>query len=333
MNHVIEKDVVTESPLTQRYSPHTLGLFCLALTLVTWSFGPSISANVSTHPLVSTFLRMTGAAIAQWIICTIIKRRPTLQLLKQALLPGALFCLNNTLFFFAVHQSSVANATLLVSLQPVVVILLAKPLFGEVVHRRDIVCTLIALSGAGFAILAANSNKKGHPTTVIGVLTALASMLAFCGYFLIAKHQNTKMKGDPPHPLTYMTTIVTAAAITSLPFVIFTGHASDLAHITATQSKWIGLVIAVPTLGHLGVTYAHRHVEATLSSLILLIQPVSSAFVAWWMLHQRVVIQQVIGAVIVISAIGVVTIRRQNAANPRTPASKAPESELVATGI
>lgn len=292
-------------------SPYVLGLVCLSITLVTWSFGPSLSARVTTHPLVSTFVRMTAAAILQWAISLAIGKPPTSAMLRKTFLPGALFCLNNVLFFFAIRHASVANITLLVSLQPVIVIILAKPLFGEIVRTWDVVWTLVALGGAAFAILGSNSSGKTTRTTSVGVSIALSSMLAFCGYFLLAKHQNSHNDHEPPHPLTYMTAIITAAAITSAPFLVLSGHAPAVAHITFTQGKALAFVIVVPTFGHLSITYAHRHVEASVSSLVLLIQPISSALVAWWLLGQHVVLSQIVGGAVVICAIAAVTLGRR----------------------
>jgi drug/metabolite transporter (DMT)-like permease len=290
---------------------HTLGMVCVGITIVSWSFGPSLSARVTSHPLVSTFVRMTAAAVLQWGISIAIGKPPSFAILKRTFLPGALFCLNNVLFFFAIQRASVANITLLVSLQPVLVILLAKPLFGEVVRKFDVVCTLIALGGAAFAILGANSGGKTTRTTLFGATIALGSMLAFCGYFLFANYQNAHQTDEPPHPLTYMTAIITAAAITSAPFLVITGHATGVAHLTRSQLSALAWVVVVPTLGHLAITFAHRHVDASLSSLTLLIQPMSSAFVAWWLLGQRVVVEQIIGAIVVIIAIAAVTLRRR----------------------
>jgi drug/metabolite transporter (DMT)-like permease len=232
--------------------------------------------------------------------------------LKKTFLPGALFCLNNVLFFFAIQHASVTNITLLVSLQPVVVILLAKPLFKENVTRFDVICTLIALGGAAFAILGANSGGKTTRTTLLGTVIALCSMLAFCGYFLLSKYENARNTTTPPHPLAYMTGIITAAAITSAPFMLLTSHLSGVVHLTAKQAQGLAWVVVVPTVGHLSITFAHRHVEASLSSLMLLIQPMTSAFVAWWLLGQRIVVQQLIDASIVIGAIAAVTLRRRS---------------------
>jgi drug/metabolite transporter (DMT)-like permease len=302
---------------------HLLGMAALGLTLLVWSFGPTLSAKVSTHPIVSTFVRMTGAAAIQWLIAVALRIAPSKEMLRRAFLPGALFCVNNILFFVALQNANVANATLLVSLQPVVILFVAKPLFGEEIRVWQVVCTLIALGGAALAVLGGNATAQTRPTTVLGAAAALGSMLTFCGYFLISKRANSRPGHEPPHPLTYLTAVITGSAITSVPFLAFTGHAHEVRNVTGTQAKALALVIIVPTLGHLSLMYSHRHIDASLSSLVLLIQPISSALVAWWMLGQKVVRAQIIGGAIVVGAIAAVTIRRPERATERETESRA----------
>jgi drug/metabolite transporter (DMT)-like permease len=301
----------TRSPVQSTRPPvHTLGMAGLGLTLLVWSFGPTLSAKVSTHPIVSTFIRMTGAGFVQWVIVLAMKIPPSKAMLRRAMLPGALFCLNNVLFFLSLQNASVANATLLVSLQPVVVLFVAKPLFGEEIRAWQVICTLIALGGAAVAVLGGNSAAKAHPTSALGAVAALSAMVAFCGYFLISKKANSLPGEVPPNPLTYLTAVITSSAITSIPFLLLSGHTSQVVHLTAPQAKALALVVVIPTLGHLSLMYTHRHINASLSSLVLLLQPISSALIAWWLLDQRIVAIQVLGAAIVLSAIAAVTIRR-----------------------
>jgi drug/metabolite transporter (DMT)-like permease len=300
------------SARTSRPPLHTLGMAGLALTLLVWSFGPTLSAKVGTHPIVSTFIRMTGAGIIQWAIVLAMKIPPSKAMLRRAMLPGALFCVNNVLFFLSLQNASVANATLLVSLQPIVVLFVAKPLFGEEIRVWQVICTLTALGGAAIAVLGGNSAGKARPTTLLGAVAALSAMVTFCGYFLISKKANSTAGEAPPHPLTYLTAVITSSAITSIPFLLLSGHASQVAHITPTQAKALALVVVVPTLGHISLMYTHRHINASLSSLVLLLQPISSALIAWWLLDQRIVGIQVVGAAIVLAAIAAVTIRRSS---------------------
>jgi drug/metabolite transporter (DMT)-like permease len=214
------------------------------------------------------------------------------------------------LFFLSLQNASVANATLLVSLQPVVVLFVAKPLFGEEIRVWQIICTLVALGGAAIAVLGGNSAGKARPTTLLGASAAIGAMVAFCGYFLIAKKANSRTNEAPPNPLTYLTAVITSSAITSIPFLLLSGHSSQVTHLTGTQAKALALVVLVPTIGHVSLMYTHRHINASLSSLVLLLQPISSALIAWWLLDQRIVAIQVVGAAIVLAAIAAVTIRR-----------------------
>ena len=309
----------------------TLGMVSLLVVLVTWSFGPPLSSRVTTHPLVSASFRMTVAAVLQWILVAVMGKLPSWALLRRSLVPGALFCLNNILFFAALRNASVANTTLLVSLQPVVVMFLAKPLFGEVVRLWDVAWTAVALAGVAFAIIGANAGHPAKRTTWLGACFAIASMLAFCGYFLLAKRENSAADRQPPHPLTYMTAIVTGSAITSWPFLILGGRVGEAVHINRTQVSALMLVVLVPTIGHLFMTYAHRHIDASVSALVLLSQPVTTGLAAWWMLGQRVVLAQVIGGAVVVVSIAMVTLRRRRLAGIAT-AERLLVAESVSTG-
>jgi drug/metabolite transporter (DMT)-like permease len=296
------------------------GLLSLLVVLLTWSFGPTLSKQVTTYPMVSTSVRMVVAALVQWLICAALGIVPTKKLLRSAMVPGALFCINNTFFFFALQHASVANTALLGSLQPIVVLFAAQPLFGERVTAWDLSWTIVSLAGAAVAVIGANAGSQTVRTSALGAGFAIASMLSFCGYFLVGKlhnshnsrnSRNSNRSEGAPNPFTYMTAILTWSAATSIPFLVLSGHVTDVAQITGQQALRLALVIVIPTIGHVFLTYSHRHVDASVSSLVLLIQPISSAFVAWWILQQQIVAAQLIGGFIVVAGIAAVTIRRR----------------------
>jgi drug/metabolite transporter (DMT)-like permease len=255
---------------------------------------------------------MIVAASVQWMICFAFGIAPTRKLLRSAALPGALFCINNTLFFFALQHASVATTSLLSSLQPIVVLFLAQPLFGERVTAWDVSWTIVSLLGAAVAVVGANAGAQTVHSSALGAGLAIASMLAFCGYFLVGKLHNSHQTDAAPNPFTYMTAILTWSAITSIPFLLFSGHVGDVARITRDQMVGLALVIVIPTIGHVFLTFSHRHVDASISSLALLVQPISSAFVAWWLLQQQVVFAQLVGGLIVVAGIAAVTVRRRS---------------------
>jgi drug/metabolite transporter (DMT)-like permease len=310
-DEVILSAVSAQAPQRKTINP-SFGLLSLLVVLVTWSFGPTLSKQVTTHPIVSTAVRMVVAAVLQWAICIAFQIAPSRKMLRSTMLPGALFCVNNTLFFFALQHASVATTTLLVSLQPIVVLFVAQPLFGERVTRWDVSWTVVSLAGAAVAVLGANAGAKTVHTSLVGAGLAIASMLTFCGYFLVGKLHNSHLTDAAPNPFSYMTAIFTWSALTSVPVLVVSGHAVEVPRITRHQFVGLALVIVIPTIGHVFLTFSHRHVDASVSSLALLVQPISSALIAWWILHQRVVYAQLIGGVIVIAGIAAVTLRRRS---------------------
>jgi drug/metabolite transporter (DMT)-like permease len=290
-----------------------LGPASLLLVVITWSFGPTLSKQVTTFPVVSTSVRVIVAALVQWVICAALRITPSRAVLKSAALPGALFCVNNMLFFFALKHASVATTVLLASLQPIVVLFVAQPLFGERVTKWDVGWTLVSLGGAAVAVLGANAGAHTVHTSNLGAGFALASMLAFSGYFLLGKLHNSHHTDAAPNPFTYMTAVLTSSGLTSIPFLLLSGHVKDVAHITRHQAFGLSLVIVVPTIGHVFLTFAHRHVDASVSSLVLLVQPITSGLLAWWILRERLVQAQLVGGLIVIVGIAAVTLRKRNA--------------------
>ncbi len=297
-----------------------LGMLSLVGVLATWSFGPTLSKQVTTYPIVSSTLRMLLASSVQWLICLALGIAPSRRLLARAAIPGALFCVTNILFFFALQHASVLTTTLLGSLQPIVVLFVARPLFNEQVTMWDVSWTVVSLLGVGVAVFGANRGGTAVPTSLLGAVLGVASMLAFCGYFLAGKVQNSHSTEPPPNPFTYMTAILTSSAITSLPFLFLSGHAGDVPHISRHQAFGLALVTVIPTIGHVFLTFSHRHVDASLSSLILLVQPITSALIAWWILGQRVVPAQGLGGLIVLAGIAAVTLRRRSRAPLFEPA-------------
>ena len=299
------------------------GLAGMALVLLFWSFGPALSKRVGTPPLVTVFYRMWLAAIFHWALALALQRAPDWATLKRTALPGALFAGNIVAFFYALHHASVANVTLISSLQPVVVLFVAGPLFGEKLKRWDVGWTIVALVGAVVAVLGSNNshNSKTH-TTAFGVVLSMVSLMTFTGYFFLSKRASAAGATQQAlPPITYMAGVLTASAIVVTPISLIGSKSGQMTDIHPRDVVWILLVVAVPSAGHLLMSWTHRYVPVSVSSLALLIQPVSAALAAWAINHQPVVVAQAVGAAIVITALAAVVSRRQAAAPVAAPVS------------
>ena len=85
-------------------------------------------------------------------------RRVTMQHVRQALVPGVFFGLNLATFFFGATHNSVANAALIGSLSPFLIVPIGARLFAGVHQPRALVFALVAFGGAAMVLLNAPPN-------------------------------------------------------------------------------------------------------------------------------------------------------------------------------
>jgi drug/metabolite transporter (DMT)-like permease len=89
-----------------------------------------------------------------------------------------------TMFFSAVKLTSVAVATVIGALQPVLVLFVAGSLLGERVGRRMVAWTALAIVGVVVIVIGAGVPAGDER---LGDLLAVGSMVCWAGYFVASK--------------------------------------------------------------------------------------------------------------------------------------------------
>ena len=94
------------------------------------------------------------------------------------------------LFFSAVQETSIANATIIGALQPLLMLAVAGPLFGErpAVDRRA--WGLVAVGGAAIVVLGGDG---GGANSADGDLLAVGALVAWTAYFVSTKTARTQL--------------------------------------------------------------------------------------------------------------------------------------------
>lgn len=296
----------------------------LLLVLLFWSIGPSLSKRVATPALVTVFYRMWLAVPLMWTMAASAGQRPRLSVLRVTAAPGAMFGINLLFFFSALHHSSIANVLMVSSLQPAVMLFVSKPLFGSVIRLRDVGWTAVAVAGAVFAVLGSDASSRSTKTSALGIMLSVGAMLAFTAYFALSKMARGNVgEAAAIHPLTYMAGVVFCAAVVVTPVCVLSNRHGELTKLTMVDVGWLVLIVSVPSMGHVVMTWCHRFIAANVSSMVLLIQPVTSALVAWPLNGERITWQQCAGAVVVLA--GVAGVIRGGSGSPAV----APTAEVA----
>ncbi len=221
------------------------------------------------------------------------------------LIAGACFACDLSAWHWSIKLTTVANATLLANLAPVFVTLGAWLWMGERVSRAYLVGLLLALTG--LLLLSGASFSLGTSYLLgdaLGVLTAV-----FYGAYILSISR-LRRRLSTARIMSYTTLI---ASVILLVFTLASGE--PLLGLSARA--WL-VLIALAWLSHAAgqglITYALAHLPASYSALVLILQPVTAALLAWWLFAESLGGMRIVGALIVLAGIAIASRRSRGTA-------------------
>lgn len=277
-----------------------LGTLAAASAVLVW--GASSVAIKQVHGLTGVGVacyRIWLGAVMVTAVFTMTGGRVSRALLRASLWGGLAFSADLVLFFCAVQETSIANATIIGALQPVLVLAVASRLFGERARATEVVWGGVAVGGTALVVLGGDG---GGANSTFGDLLAVAALVSWTAYFVFtkaARHHLTAFE--------YLTGMAIVAAIAVLPLpLLFDGT------LRATDTNgWLTIVyltVMNGLLGHFLMSWAHAHVTLLGLSLLTLGIPVVAAAAAWALIDEPLVAVQVVGIAVVLAALGLVSL-------------------------
>lgn len=264
---------------------------------MSWGFGGVLVKLMSISGLSLAFYRLWFGFLLMLAIVVVARRLPTLDDLRRAAPAGMLFGINVVFFFTAVRLTTVANANLIGALQPAIVLMVAGPLFGEKVRFRSAIWTAVSIVGVAIVIVGGAGSPAWNPS---GDALAVCAVLTFTGYFLISKHVRASVG-----TLEYMAGVQFFAALIVTPIALVPSGRVDVLE----RLDWAYLAIIVFGTGigaHILVNWAHRYVDVSISSLMMLLVPVVAGVAAWVILDESLTAVQIAGSMVTLGAILVI---------------------------
>jgi drug/metabolite transporter (DMT)-like permease len=277
------------------------------IAVIAFGFGPIIVKDSGFEALAFAFWRIWLAGTVYVCVLYARGRRLSVQTFRTAAPGGVAFGLDLALFFSAVQLTSIANATLIATLQPIPLMIIGQIWFGERVRTSDVAWTAAAIGGVIIVVIGSQGSATGNLT---GDLLAAVAMLAYAGYFVATKQaRRTLDTGE------YMAAMMLVAGIVMTPLVLLSGQ--SLVPDDGLRT-WLLVVamVAVPGTGHVLNNYALKYLPLLVVALLTIAAPVVSIVLAWLILDESLVLIQVIGIIIVIgslSAYNVLRTRRTSA--------------------
>lgn len=201
-------------------------------------------------------------------------------------------------YLIAVDLTGAGIATLIaLCLPPVMVALLAAPLLGEKPGLLTIIALIAAI--AGTAMLVISDMDTSGRLRLAGILMALLAASVYTGFTLTSRYSSA---GTPVFTTAFICFFT--AAIILLPVVLITGGFNGIEKLEMRHWLMIAVIGIVPTcIGYLSFFAGMKTTPATLSSIIVTLEPLFVALLAWLLLDETLGPVGITGAVILTTAV------------------------------
>jgi drug/metabolite transporter (DMT)-like permease len=286
-------------PTTDR---RTAGILATTVGVTIWGASSTMVKSIDGIDAVGiSFHRLViGAA---FLVLVFLARggRITVPMLRTSALGGIAFGLDIVLFFSALRETSVANATVIGALQPILLAPIGVRLFGEELGRRVVVWSIVAVGGTAVVVLGATGVPEW---SLRGDLLAAGALLSWTAYFVASKRARTQLS-----TLEYFTGLSVVACVVVAPYALVVG--ADLS--PAGPGDWFTIVAVTVfsgALGHVLLNWSHEHVPLQVISLLTLLVPVVATAGAVLFLDESVSALQWFGMAVVVASLAVVVLER-----------------------
>jgi drug/metabolite transporter (DMT)-like permease len=270
-------------------------LSLIALGVLLYSTGPVFVAASAVPGAVFSFWRL-WLGVPVLAVATLLHlrgggRRPDRRALRYALAAGVAFGLHQVLFMTAIKATSVVDVSLMNTLAPIMVALVALPLFGERPGPGFRLWTLVAMAGAAVVIVGASAGPDGSPA---GMAMAGANVVAFGAFFIVSKLGREHIDVLP----FLLGTMVVSALAVSL-FAVGTGQ--PVGEIGSRDLGYAFAVAAGPgAIGHFVMTWPLRWVPANIPPVMRLAQPAIAGFLAYLFLAEAITAAHILGGALTV---------------------------------
>lgn len=279
--------------IEQTTAPRWQALAVLVFGGAVIGLSPILVRLTETGPAAAGFWRLVFAlpllALMTWRSSGPIKA-PS----KLAAAAGAMFFLDLTFWHYGIKYTSVANATVLTNLTPVVVTLFAWIFLKQ--RPRALFVAAVVLAVAGAWMMAADKQGGGGLNPPLGDAFSLTTALWYALY-LLAVGEARKTEGAS------RVMFWSSAVGAPLTLIVALVLREDLT--PASAAGWaacVGLGL-MHVVGQGAIAWAMGRLPTATASVVVLVQPVVAGWLGWWLFKEHIGPLQALGAAVTLSGV------------------------------
>jgi len=286
---------VSNKPIVNPYLAVLVGVFAVSFSALFVRLTTAPALIIATYRLLFTFLFLAPYAFFRYRTELV-----TLSWQQRGLAAGSGLCLALHLvsWFISLRYTSVASSVVLVTTQPVFVVIGSWIFFRERVSRMAMVGGALALVGS--FIIGAADFQIGREA-FWGDLLALAAAIFVSGYLLIGRRLRSGISLPVYTFYTYGSSalvLVVASLATGTPFAPYPAR------------DWIiffALAVVCTVIGHTVFNWVLRYVQASVVSVSVLGEPLGAILWASIFLREYPTLRQTVGACFIFGGLFIFT--------------------------
>jgi len=265
----------------------------------------NVLSNGNIDALALTYFRILGATIAFWIASLFVKREKLIVKDFVILFFASLFgiVINQTSFIVGLKTTSPIDASLIITLTPIITMLISAAYLKEPITYKKIIGVLIGCLGAVILIFSSKYLNVSGTRSWLGNSLCFLSSLAYACYLVFFRDFIKTM-----HPVTIMKWMFLFSAILLLPIGIPKITAVDLRSINNLLGVEIIYVVLMATfLTYLLIPIGQKHLRPTTLTMYNYLQPIIAAILAIFLGQDNFGLEKVLAAILVFLGVYVVT--------------------------
>src|SRR3954453_3648862 len=282
-------------------SAKTLGVLAVLGLVVAFSLSSTLVKRAETAGVLVAFWRLATVSLVWNVVLWSTGRRVTLRDVRKVWIPGVFFGLNLAVFFAGATHNSVANAALIGSCAPFLIVPVGAWLFRENIYPRALVFALLAFGGVALVLLNA---PPGGDASLEGNVFGVLAMLLLVGYVSSTRYFRREMDVT-----TFMATICPIATVAVLPVAVAHGGVFSMSGTGWTYMLILAFTSGITAQGLL--VYAQKTIQIGTIGISQVAQPALAVVWASLLLGEVINARQMTGIAIVMAGLLAFTVLNQ----------------------
>ena len=255
-------------------------------------------------PFTLTFFRLSGGLILFWLVSLFTKKEhvPAKDILLLFFASFFALTLNQLPFFIGLSMTSPIDASIVVTLLPIVTMLLAAVIIKEPITLLKATGVLVGASGALILVFYSHTLHVGK-SNFLGNIIVFGGVASFAIYLTVFKNLISRYS-----PVTVMKWMFLFGTIVCFPFCYKPLAQTDFSLLTSGTWWRIGYMVIFATfLGYLLIPIGQKVLRPTTLSMYNYVQPVVSSLLAVAIGIDTFGFEKAISGVLVFAGVYIVT--------------------------